>query len=251
MSSCNTKIHQKKIYKGSLMRFNLADSPKNHNKKTLLSSLSGMTNGSMTIEASLALPVFLFFMINLLSLFTIYERYSKNLAELYERGRKLAIVAYSFPEGGEMVDLFKVQEMSPLYAHMGFDNAYTKVSIHLRKWTGYDVMSTTSLREEEEYVYITESGTVYHRSRECSHLKVTVHIIDAKDASGKRNDYGQSYKPCEKCAVGCSTGLVFITDKGDRYHNSASCSGLKRTIKTVPISEVGERGECSMCGGRR
>jgi len=249
MSSCRISMHTKNcIITQIYTNPEHLDSP-SINRKTLLSFPIKRIRASMTVEAALALPIFLFFVVNLLSIFTVYERYSKNLATLHEQARNIAVTAHSYSNGNDMVDLYKIQEMSPLYSYMGFKKAYTSAEIHARKWTGYNVMSTNPVKEDEEYVYITESGTSYHRSRDCSHLKISVHVVKAKDVSIKRNDYGQRYRPCEKCGHTSSTGLVFVTDKGDRYHNSASCSGLKRTVLTVPLSQVGSRSPCSICGG--
>ena len=229
---------------------------KQYYKKTSSSFLlykkrTSQIRAGMTVEAALALPIFLFFIANILSLFLMYEQYSKNLAGIHQTGKNLAMVAHSTGDtGGNLVYLIKEQSIKPIINEIGFNNSSTAAIVYIRKWTGYNVMSTTNIEEEEEYVYITECGTVYHRSRDCSHLKISVSVCNASEVSMKRNDYGQKYRACERCSSGNSTGLVFITDKGDKYHNSANCSGLKRTIKTVKLSEVGGRGPCSICGGR-
>ena len=41
---------------------------------------------------------------------------------------------------------------------------------------------------------------------------------------------------------------IYITSQGNRYHTQLNCSGLKRTIYTVPLSQTGGRGRCSKCG---
>ncbi len=254
MSSCNN-IHTSLFLKNVSHKANPAlDSHKNiidnnNYKKTSLSPLSSGFGAGMTVEASLAVPLFLFFIANILSLFLMYERFSKNLSQIHQTGKNLAMLAHSADMGGDLVYLTKEQSISPFVKEIAFKGGATAATVYIRKWTGYDVMSTDVGREEEEYVYITESGVVYHRSRNCSHLKVSISVVNYTEVSQTRNYYGQKYKPCEKCANGKSTGLIFITDKGDKYHNSASCSGLKRTIQTVPLSKVGARGPCSLCGG--
>ncbi len=247
MSSCKDQYLTHKNTSGISLPSNPVF-PKIEHKKMSLSLLKKLREGSMTVEAALAMPLFLFFVANLLSLFIMYESYSEKLANLMQNGRYQAMIAHSVQGTDDMVDLYWIQKISPLYDRIGFHNSYIKLSAHVRKWTGYDVSTSLSVKEEEEYVYITESGTVYHRSRDCSHLKVTIRIEDMKSLKTERNAYGQKYRPCEKCAGGRGTGLVFVTDHGDRYHNSASCSGLKRTILTVPLSQVGGRGPCSVCG---
>lgn len=263
MSSCKKTYNIEHIYSLKFPRtVSPVNSPryiffdKNHYKKTSLSSsvLSKeipKIRAGMTVEAALAMPIFLFFIANILSLFLMYEQYSKNLANIHQNGKNLAMVAHSAGDsGGKLVYLIKEQSIRPIIKEIGFNDSSTAAVVYIRKWTGYDVTSAGETKDEDEYVYITECGTVYHRSRECSHLKISISVCNASDVSMKRNDYGQKYRPCERCASGNSTGLVFITDKGDKYHNSANCSGLKRTIKTVKLSEVGGRGPCSVCGGR-
>lgn len=111
-------------------------------------------------------------------------------------------------------------------------------------WVGYVHHGETSEREET-YVYITETGTVYHKNRGCSYLNPSIQQVHTPEKL--RNKSGAAYYPCPLCdAFGGAT--YYITDYGTAYHMSVACSGLKRTIYVVKLSEVGERGACSKCG---
>ena len=72
-------------------------------------------------------------------------------------------------------------------------------------------------------------------------------MVQGKEISGLRNESGGRYYACEHCG-GKGGGPAYITDYGDRYHSSLSCSGLKRTVYAVPLSEVIGKGACSKCG---
>lgn len=99
--------------------------------------------------------------------------------------------------------------------------------------------------EENKYVYITETGEAYHTSRTCYHIKLTIRQIP----DGELSDRYQNLSPCERCAEGRTTdGTVYITETGDRYHLSVSCSGLKRTVMRVKQKNVGSIPPCSNCG---
>ncbi len=207
-------------------------------------------NGSMTVEAAMAVPLFLFFIANMLSLFIMYESYCKNLASLHQEAKFLALASHT-SEDDDVVELVKYQNITPIFKTMGFNGTGVVVNAGVRKWTGYNLLNNQNAREEEEYVYVTESGTVYHRKRDCRHLKITLKLIEANNINFAKNRSGGSYKKCEICMKGQSTGMYFVTESGNKYHGSASCSGLKRTIKTVKLSEVGGKGACSSCGSGR
>jgi hypothetical protein len=102
--------------------------------------------------------------------------------------------------------------------------------------------------DEEVLVFITENGTVYHKSASCRHLKLDVRSIAFESLKTLRNSDGKIYYPCEYCGSGIAGGNVFITDYGTRYHSVVTCPALKRKIYTIPISQVGGRGPCSSCG---
>lgn len=101
---------------------------------------------------------------------------------------------------------------------------------------------------KNEMVYITETGTVYHESSNCTHIKLSIQSIGAMDLDFMRNNNGGIYHPCEKCAKdGCQESNVYITNEGNRYHNTLECSGLKRSISMIKRSEVQDRRPCSKC----
>ena len=102
--------------------------------------------------------------------------------------------------------------------------------------------------ENDVIVYVADTGSVYHKDPGCYHLNVTVRSVSAGAVGAARNSGGGRYKPCEHCAAAADAGsIVFITPEGDRYHVTRDCSGLKRSLRCVPLSECGLP-PCSNCG---
>ena len=106
--------------------------------------------------------------------------------------------------------------------------------------------------EEEEKVYVADNGTVYHRKSTCSYLKLSVRQIKVDEIASARNKDGEKYRPCEYCGGKENEGIVFITDYGNRYHTSLNCGELKRTVRSVTLSEAEEAGlrACKKCGNK-
>lgn len=101
--------------------------------------------------------------------------------------------------------------------------------------------------ETEIYVYITENGTRYHLSDQCTYLRVKIQALSSEETENMRNGSGEKYTACERCRP-VKGGLVYLTTWGNRYHGESDCSALQRTVYMVPLSEVGDRSACSKCG---
>ena len=107
------------------------------------------------------------------------------------------------------------------------------------------------VEHDEDYVYITKSGKVYHCDRKCTYLKPDVREIQGKDVPLKRNSSGGKYKPCEKCCQDIEAeqlARAYITTYGDRYHKTSVCPKIKRDIRRVKKSETNKLPACSKCG---
>lgn len=262
--------------------------------------------GSMTVEAAIVLPVFLFFLLNLLWIIEIYSLHSTLLSALRETGRELSVYAYAYDrivneeedEGLEafiedvafsylyvkgrveslagkdyldnspltygkegllyvessilqqddIIDLVVTYQVSPLVNIAGFRSGRFYSRYYGRAWTGYEVRDEAENGENAVYVYIAENAKVYHISKECSHIRLSIAESGLWEIAELRNESGSRYLPCELC-VEDGQGRLYITASGDRYHQVLSCSGLKRTVTQMLRSEAEKQYRmCTRCG---
>ncbi|MBD5521508.1 MAG: pilus assembly protein [Lachnospiraceae bacterium] len=256
----------------------------------------------MTIEAAIVLPLFIFFMIQIMSAINMIGVQSRLGAALHQSGNKMAFAAYVYEKafdnipidgigsviltdlyarnqvlnyagkeylnkscikngsGGisfsgtsimgshDTIEIYLSYYTQPLFTILGFDGFAMSQCYYGRAWTGYDVQSSVSnFNDDDPMVYVTETGTVYHTNRNCTYLNPSITSVGYDDVENSRNQAGGRYYPCEICAKGALSGVVYITNQGNSYHVSIGCSGLKRTIYTIPLSQAGGRGKCSKC----
>lgn len=275
---------------------------------SLFPSLSGKTNASMTVEAAIVLPLFLFFFLNLGCAIEMIRLHGNLQLALWQAGSKLSVYGYAVSSGeepeedsgeegwwqdlagttvtstyvkGQMIrsagkeylnhsplsyganglqlwesdvfgtndeiDITVTYSVSPWGGLIGFLPFRMVNRFYAHIWNGYQLSGE---EEKTQIVYITENGTVYHLTRECTHLQLSVSQIPASAIETARNQYGGKYYPCARCVSGSAAALLYITDDGNRYHNDRECSGLKRTIYSMSIEEAVKEGyrACSRCG---
>lgn len=147
----------------------------------------------------------------------------------------------------EWVDIIASYRLKLPFSLIPLPNIPIVQRFRIRAWTGEDGLADKAVTEK--MVYITKTGRVYHMTRECTHLKLSIQTVMYSQISDLRNVDGAKYYACKKCLKDSkSKDTVYITDDGSCYHNSLNCSGLKRQIEEIPIVEVGERACCSRCG---
>lgn len=97
--------------------------------------------------------------------------------------------------------------------------------------------------------YVTKESEVYHIRRNCTHLSLTIRGIDSAQLEGRRNEYGECYNPCEYCMKKKELPeYIYIAEEGRKYHSTLACSGLKRTVYVIQLSQTAGMRRCSRCG---
>ena len=263
--------------------------------------------GSLTVEAALVIPLFLFAVISILSFTEILRVQMKLNGSLQQTAKEMAVYAYavdnptdrttdktekasvdlsdialsetyvrsrtvsdltgSYLENSPIGGAYKLSFLesrfmekdriklrchyyvTPFFALSKKAGFLTESSAVIHAFNGYDNAGNTADDEKEIVVYITESGRAYHYSRDCRYLDLSIRNVDAGQLSGLRNQSGGKYYACPICARSGTGVITYVTDYGDRYHYDLLCSGLKRTIRAVFLSQVGSRTPCSKCSG--
>lgn len=254
---------------------------------------SAYLKGSMALEGSMVLPVFLFFIMTVLLSIEVVRLQSNMQQALHQAGNSYAFTGYQMKYEGlskenpeEQIWAYMREQPFPYLCVSGGENGIsvqdmscveTNGLVHLKThygikpfifwlpigeiffedeyfshgWTGYFGNENAGGEAlEDGLVYITKTGTKYHKSYDCVYLRISIKAIDRKLVADARNISGGKYYACERCRPG-GDGTVYIASDGTRYHGRADCSSLKRTVYMIPLSKAmqGGYGSCSKCGG--
>lgn len=255
-------------------------------KRASASASRTKTRGSMTVEAAFLMSFFLL-AVNLLFYFFYLMEFQVELQfamerkvheaavsraenppgaavlqksvrqELMEEGKGISLgrggVSLVENEGMEFLDVTAVFEAGPVIQLLGPMKGTYIQRCRRRLWIGQDCVGERGVQGEEagkKYVYITQNGTVYHGRRGCAYLRPSVHPTPFLGLPGLRSKDGSRYYPCERCMKAVDAlQMVYITDYGNRYHDSKNCSSLNRWVMKISVEEVEGRRPCSKCGG--
>ena len=200
--------------------------------------------GILTVEAGICIALFMFASLSLMSLFQVTETYMKKQHAITQTAKKQSV----FVESRDAVDIDISYGYKPSFMLMSGMNMPLHHKVYIKCWTGYKPKASgTDAGEDKKVYYVTDYESVYHTSKECSHLKLSIRLVHESALSGTVNGSGGYYTPCEKCGK-CQniSGNCYVTEEGRRYHTSLSCSGLKRTV--YQVTDVHGLSPCSRCG---
>ena len=225
--------------------------------KNLFTSVKGMSRctspvgggqaaGSMTVEAALVLPVFLFFFLHLSGVTEMLRLHGKMTAALWNTGNQIALY-------GETVS--DVVEELP-----DWSISYFFVDKQVTAFLGEEYLDNSPL------VYGTE-GLNYLRSDyrdedECVDIIVTYQVEPPISIFpfGYRRMGSRYYARCwtgyDVTAPDKVCKYVYITAHGDVWHETPDCSYIYHETNSVPIKRIKEMKNaigkeytlCELCG---
>lgn len=232
--------------------------------------------GSTTVELTLVLPIFIIGIITIynmcmikLSEITVYEaaiETSEYMAEYaYIDDKLMGVTAAKarqylddtclvdrYIKGGKKgIKIWGLKRKERIWLYVSYDiklnapflEALKSKKFYIIKQRAYQ--GDVDKKEDTDdlhntYVYVTDNMEVYHATRGCTHLVLSI----SADSLEKAKRTG--YTPCEFC--GDSGGeTVYVTDYGERYHFDIRCIGLKRTVRRIKLSETGGIPGCTRC----
>lgn len=253
--------------------------------KRASSCISGERKGSVTVETAMSLPIFFLAVISLIYMMEVMAVRTSIRSGMQYAAKSAAESVYLKPMitpgqlesdiiqavGSERLDRsvvvdgsggihchesrmsivtgilelkvkYKVRLPVPMFAGVSVP---MEESMRIKGWNGY--IRNAGFHEDDQTVYITETGMVYHKDYSCHYLELSIRMVPSAELEQLRNKNQGKYHPCEHCVHGAADGGVYITDYGDRYHSSLGCSGIKRTIYAIPLEEAVGKGACSKC----
>lgn len=222
------------------------------------------SRGSFTVEAALVVPFGFLVLMSLSCLFGILLRQNDiqlgmvravqtcrggkgSLSSLELMRSEHVLLQWSDTAEGKRCYVDRFEEIPFLGSRFLKLHCYQQMVA-----SDYGGVSMVSGESGDELVYVAENGTVYHLDRECTYLRVRIRTVTVRRLETTRNQSGGIYYPCESCCASCPQSAdtaVYIASYGVRYHIQSGCPKLKRTVRTVHLSEVGNLPVCSKCGG--
>lgn len=89
-----------------------------------------------------------------------------------------------------------------------------KEKMRMKTWTGY-VKTYEAGIGDNELVYVTETGIVYHRNYQCTYLEPSVRSVAKTQLGELRNSSGGIYHLCERCGwMPGNDDNCYVTDYG-------------------------------------
>ena len=215
---------------------------------------------SMTVEAAMVLPLFVFLALALLMPVRALDTERKMRTVLEKQGEEASLYRY-MEDAEEEIDeniVLKIayQKSVPFFSS-AVGGIKTDIWVKRRSWIGMDgklkekAGSSEDAEGSEEMVYVGKNMGRYHRDRNCHYISNAYQVVSVEEAKAMRDAEERQFQACSICGgmIGKS-GTVYVTPGGRHYHGSSDCIAMVSYVRRVPLSEVVYLGACSYCGGK-
>lgn len=233
---------------------------------------AGRARASMTVEAAVVLPLFLFFFLNLSCAVELLRLHGNLQLALCETGKRLSIYGYAAeaangkgssaqPGEGETQESEKADWWEKL---AGVAFSYSYIRSELVKYTGETYLEEAPMTYGAKGLQFLESEIL--GKGDCFEITVTYSVSPWCSVAGfwpfrmANKYYGHLWNGYE-IPGSLSNGeedrdTVYITEEGEVYHEDRNCRHLNISVQEVQAKEVGQyRNEsgakyelCEICG---
>lgn len=206
----------------------------------------------MTVEASIVLPLFLFFFLNLSCSIEMMRLHGNLEMALRDVGNRVSVY-------GIVLDSVEGEQSLWKDKLTGLVISYGYVQGQVTKYVGEEYLEESPLTDGAQGLAFLESSL---REKDCFELILTyqvspwMELIGFKPFRMANRYYGHFWTGYEIPGSEQSQETVYVTENGSVYHEDRECSHLRISIQEVPLQEVGNyRNEvggkyssCEKCG---
>ena len=206
--------------------------------------------GSMTVEAAVIIPLFLFFFMNLMSVMEMMRLHSNLELALWKNGKIMTVVGHAFEEAGNESEWLRVG-----------GTLLTDYALYLGivEELGEDYLDNSPLTYGSKGLNFLESS---YMEDDCIDIKLTYQVSPDFAVPGfssirlANRYYARAWTGYCVLEEGREAEYVYATIYGQVFHTRLDCSYLKRTIEAIQVGRLGDRrndvGEqytiCEYCG---
>lgn len=224
---------------------NLFRFPDSIEETSLCISRDGMMKASMTVEAAIAVPIFLFFFLNLMISIELIRLHGNLQLALWETGNRMTLYG-SILSGADR----EGQQMEPEHSEergntekgeswwkelAGVVWSYTYVKSQIIEYLGKDYLEQSPLTDGTDSLQFLESHVF--EDKDCFEVIVTYSVSPLCSISGFRpfrmanRYYGHLWNGYE--LPGTEETYVYVTENGTVYHVDRDCTHLKLSVRPV------------------
>lgn len=206
--------------------------------------------GSLTVEASLVVPLFILCIVTLIGIVVWFQKAEVIQLRLSETARIVSIGGYikdknvdAQNENDDIVLKMPYVMSSTIMIPRVLKPILMQQCV-TRKFIGVDKLEDG---DEDEIVYMTPNGGVAHKSSGCTYIKSSIISVEGNSIGSRRNTSGGKYYPCRKC-VEEEQNMYYVTEYGTRYHADLACSVIAKNAYPIKLSVLKKVKMCSKCG---